>query len=339
MSHLNPNEQAATTTSVSNREYTTYLPLTIIEDKGGEDDPGAFANPFADEVEAASISGFFNGDIANSISSSYNSFLTSPDNMKLQQSAQQRQQLLHTTQQDRGPALPLHFQASDSTPDLTQFNASSFVIGEIPTVSSTISVARDKNITSSVPQAQGQGQFQFPTRAQFIQTSSQITPHQAAKQAGVFHTQHPLSASGYHHQFAPQSQSQHLTGSNLPSTISTTTINSLNPTPTYSAVTATPQVTSTGSVKSTTSKGSKRKSATPGSSKNLPQISEDETEEIKRRRKHERNLREQQRSQRITEQIAELRKVLVDTANIKFNKRFNGINFDGLKPVLCKLQS
>ena len=25
-------------------------------------------------------------------------------------------------------------------------------------------------------------------------------------------------------------------------------------------------------------------------------------------------------------------------ANIKFNKRFNGINFDGLKPVLCKLQ-
>merc|ERR1719157_133056 len=73
-------------------------------------------------------------------------------------------------------------------------------------------------------------------------------------------------------------------------------------------------------------KGNKRKTSakTVKSSSTLvaqiPEISEDETDDLKRRRKQERNMREQQRSHRITEQIVDLRKVLCDTADVTFAK-------------------
>lgn len=53
--------------------------------------------------------------------------------------------------------------------------------------------------------------------------------------------------------------------------------------------------------------------------KNPSEISEDDLS-IKQRRKYERNIREQQRSHRITAQIIELRRVLSETAQVHFQK-------------------
>jgi len=302
---MNANDQAATTTSVSNKEYSTFLPLGIVGEKSSDDGPGVFANPFSDEVEAASLRGFFlqeSNKRSNSCEGS-NQYLEHANGAISDQSVHTQSQM-YTTHQDPAPARPLHFKNSEPMPGLTQLNASSFVFGEIPSISSNHSVISEISYLPSTSHKGNPGQLHGPFHVHDEQ--SVVSSHRDGKQVGIFHTQHPASVSSYHNQYA---------GNNIPSTVSTTSGSTHQSNPSYIAMK--PSIAVRQIELQTNLKSSKRKST---SNSKVNQVSGDEAQEIRRRRKHERNLREQQRSHRITEQITELRKVMVDTASIRFKK-------------------
>ena len=333
MSNVRPEKQAATTTSVSNKEYSTYLPLPIIENG-----PGVFTNPFTDEVEAASMSGFFtngtNVDGSESNDADSSSFVTFASTRQNQievnnnKAALQHQQNLQQQQHDNVPALPLHFQVPDRSSKVTQLNASSFILGEIPTLNSIPMIENDKNQFVGILQSKehipilGSDENRNGLVQDPIQTLNQV------QDQGKYHMQQ-------HSNVTSEPYSNNITQRNQPlienegntkipklahsSQGTTTTLNRGKNI--YAAKVISSQTYTVPQTTLTYQKHSKRKStAVSVSSSSVPPEMSGDEEEIKRRKKRDRNLREQQRSHRITEQISELKRVLVDTADIKFKK-------------------
>lgn len=305
------NNMAATTTSISNKEIATMIPSLNQFGKGND---ASFANMFADETEAASMGGLLiNDPILGNNFSPYAFFSTNNDNNTGNSSTpqqQQQQNVAYQAQQQQAqpykaiamPTAPLH-----SHGNITQMQTS---------------VPQQNQQQQQQPEICPQSQLP-PVNPSFLMdemsntyTAQQqhLVPPVVTSNTDISNVAAPEQVMHVKYSSVEQQQGQdHNTNSSIRQShmhsqaVLTTTTSSSNIVNTIAG--------GSGGTSRSRGGGGKRKS----SSSSMP-ISEDDEENEKKRRKRERNLREQERSHRITDQIGELRRVLADIADVKFRK-------------------